>query len=114
MAQADIESVLKEKRVFAPPSEFSRQAHIGTTAELERSNRLVEEDPEKFWADIAAELHWFTPWRAVLEWKAPFAKWFVGATTNLSYNCLDRHLSSWRRNKAAIIWEGEPGDSRTL
>jgi acetyl-CoA synthetase len=114
MAQADIESVLNEKRVFAPPPEFSQRAHIGTAAERERYSRLAEENPEQFWADIAGELHWFTPWRTVLEWKPPFAKWFVGATTNLAYNCLDRHLSSWRRNKAALIWEGEPGDSRTL
>ncbi len=113
MAQADIESVLNEKRVFAPSAEFSQRAHLGT-AEYERLSRLADEQPETFWADIAAELEWFTPWRAVLEWKAPFAKWFVGATTNLSYNCLDRHLTTWRRNKAAIIWEGEPGDSRTL
>jgi acetyl-CoA synthetase len=113
MSQADIESVLKEKRVFPPPAEFSQRAHL-KTAEYERLFRLAEEQPETFWADIAGELEWFAPWRTVLEWKAPFAKWFVGATTNLSYNCLDRHLSTWRRNKAAIIWEGEPGDSRTL
>jgi len=114
MAQADIESVLKEKRVFPPPSAFSARAHVGAMAEYERLSRLAEENPDKFWADIAAELDWFSPWRTVLEWKAPFAKWFVGATTNLSHNCLDRHLTSARRNKAAIIWEGEPGDSRTL
>src|SRR5215470_16867186 len=114
MAQSDIESLLKEHRVFAPPAEFSRQAIIGTTSDDERQRRLAEEDPEKFWADIAGALDWFTPWRTVLEWKVPFAKWFVGATTNLSHNCIDRHLTSWRRNKAAIIWEGEPGDSRTL
>ncbi len=113
MSQADIESVLKEKRVFPPPAAFSQRANIGQ-ADYERLVQLADKDPEKFWADIAAELEWFTPWRAVLEWKAPFAKWFVGATTNLSYNCLDRHLTTWRRNKAALIWEGEPGDSRTL
>src|SRR5215831_9135667 len=114
MAQSDIESLLKEHRVFAPPAEFSRQATIGSAADDERQRRFAEEDPEKFWADIAGALDWFTPWRTVLEWKVPFAKWFVGATTNLSHNCIDRHLTSWRRNKAAIIWEGEPGDSRTL
>jgi acetyl-CoA synthetase len=113
MSQADIESVLKEQRLFPPPAGFSQRAHLGA-AEYERLSRLADEQPEAFWADIAAELEWFSPWRAVLEWKAPFAKWFVGATTNLSYNCLDRHLTTWRRNKAAIIWEGEPGDSRTL
>jgi acetyl-CoA synthetase len=114
MAQADIESVLKERRVFAPPTAFSQRAHIGSAADAERWRRFAEQDPEQFWGDVARELEWFSPWRAVLEWKAPFAKWFVGATTNLAYNCLDRHLTTWRRNKAAIIWEGEPGDSRTL
>ena len=114
MAQADIESVLKEKRVFAPPAEFSGQAHIVGAADAEQRARAAEENPEKFWEEVAAELEWFSPWRAVLEWKAPFAKWFVGATTNLAHNCIDRHLNTWRRNKAAIIWEGEPGDSRTL
>jgi len=113
MPQADIESVLREKRVFPPPAEFSQRANLGP-ADHERLTRLADEEPEAFWAEIAAQLEWFTPWRAVLEWKAPFAKWFVGATTNLSHNCLDRHLATWRRNKAAIIWEGEPGDSRTL
>jgi acetyl-CoA synthetase len=71
-------------------------------------------DPEKFWGGIASDLHWFKKWDKVLEWNVPWAKWFVGGQINLSYNCLDRHVQSWRRNKAAIIWEGEPGDSRTL
>jgi acetyl-CoA synthetase len=114
MAHADIESVLHETRVFEPPPGFSARAHLGSAAEVERQMQLASDDPERFWGEIAGELQWFAPWRTVLEWKAPFAKWFVGATTNLSYNCLDRHLTSWRRNKAAIIWEGEPGDTRTL
>jgi len=114
MAQPDIESVLNEQRVFAPPAEFSQRAHIASPAEFNRLTRLAEENPEQFWSDIARDLDWFSPWQSVLEWKPPFAKWFVGGTTNLSHNCLDRHLTSWRRNKAAIIWEGEPGDSRTL
>ncbi len=114
MAQADIESVLKETRVFAPPADFSARAHIGSAADYERWARLANDQPEHFWAEIARELHWFSPWSAVLEWKPPFAKWFVGATTNLSYNCLDRHLNTSRRNKAAIIWEGEPGETVTL
>jgi len=71
-------------------------------------------NPERFWAKIAEELVWFKKWRKVLEWKLPFAKWFVGGKINVSYNCLDRHLSTWRKNKAAIIWEGEPGETRTL
>ncbi|MFI5395222.1 MAG: acetate--CoA ligase [Candidatus Binatia bacterium] len=113
MPQADIESVLQEKRVFPSPPEF-QAAHIASAAVYERWARLAQEDPDKFWAEVAGELDWFSPWQSVLEWKMPFAKWFVGGTTNLAYNCVDRHLHSWRRNKAAIIWEGEPGDSRTL
>ncbi len=113
MAQVDIESVLREKRVFQPPAEFAAAANLSPT-EYAKRQALAESDPERFWAEIAGELDWFTPWSKVLEWKQPFAKWFVGATTNLSYNCLDRHLTTSRRNKAAIIWEGEPGDSRTL
>jgi acetyl-CoA synthetase len=72
------------------------------------------EDPHGFWSELAFELHWFAPWTQVLDWRPPFARWFVGGTTNISYNCLDRHLTTWRRNKAAIIWEGEPGDQRVL
>src|SRR3989441_1039613 len=70
--------------------------------------------PAKFWAREASELLWRSKWKTVLEWKAPFAKWFVGGKLNISENCLDRHLTGARRNKAAIIWEGEPGDKRTL
>jgi acetyl-CoA synthetase len=114
MSKADIESVLKEGRVFTPPAEFSDKATVASAEEYERHIKSAESDPEKFWAEIAGELDWFTPWRSVVEWKAPFAKWFVGGTTNLAHNCIDRHLQTWRRNKAAIIWEGEPGDSRVL
>jgi acetyl-CoA synthetase len=113
MSQADIESVLREKRVFEPPADFSRQASL-SQAEYDKRVAQAEKDPEAYWAEIASELTWFSPWSKVLDWKPPFAKWFVGATTNLAYNCIDRHLTSGRRNKAAIIWEGEPGDSRTL
>jgi acetyl-CoA synthetase len=114
MAQADIESLLKEKRVFEPPAEFARQAHLATKKQWDQVARRAEKDPEAFWAEAAGELEWFKPWKKVLEWKPPFSKWFVGATTNLSHNCLDRHLTTARRNKAAIIWEGEPGDTVTL
>ncbi|MCX8071687.1 MAG: acetate--CoA ligase [Candidatus Binatia bacterium] len=109
----DIESVLREQRVFHPPAEFSARANLGR-AEYEARVRQAQEDLEGYWADIAGELEWFARWSKVLEWKPPFAKWFVGGTTNLAHNCIDRHLKTWRRNKAAIIWEGEPGDSRLL
>src|SRR4029453_10430885 len=79
---------------------------------------LGERDPQRFWAKMAREnVTWFKPWKKVLDWKPPFAKWFVGGKLNVSYNCLDRHLEgehAWRRTKAAIIWEGEPGEVRTL
>jgi acetyl-CoA synthetase len=114
MPEADIESLLKEKRVFEPAADFSKQAHVATRKQWDQLIKRGEKDPEAFWAEVAAELEWFSPWKKVLEWKPPFAKWFVGATTNLSHNCLDRHLTTSRRNKAALIWEGEPGDSVTL
>jgi acetyl-CoA synthetase len=110
----DIESSLKEERLFTPPAEFSSRAHIKSIEEYERLYKEADADPEAFWARIARELEWFEPWTKVLEWNAPWAKWFVGGKLNLAYNCLDRHLTSWRRNKAAIIWESEPGEIRTL
>src|SRR6478672_8841952 len=111
---AAIESILSEDRVFPPPAEFASEAHIKSFEEYERLYAEAEADPEAFWAKQADELHWFRRWDKVLEWNEPFAKWFVGGKINLSYNCLDRHLNTWRRNKAAIIWEGEPGEQRTL
>ena len=113
----DIQSLLKEKRSFKPSADFTRQANWNkrTTSEY---RKLGERNPTKFWAQMAREnVHWFKPWKQVLDWKPPFAKWFVGAKTNVSYNCLDRHLqgpNAWRKNKAAIIWEGEPGDTRVI
>lgn len=111
---ADINSLLKEDRVFAPSTEFSTNAYIKSRADYDRIYKRSVEDPEGFWAEIASELHWFKKWDKVLNWNEPFAEWFVGGQTNISYNCLDRHLTGWRKNKAAIIWEGEPGDQRTL
>jgi len=110
----NIESVLNEARKFEPPAEFSASASIKSVAEYEALCRRAEEDPEGFWAECARNLDWFKPFNKTLEWEFPFAKWFVGGTINASYNCLDRHLKGARRNKAAIIWEGEPGDSRVL
>ena len=112
--QPDISSLLKEDRVFTPSSSFSAGAHIKSREDYDRIYKRSIEDPEGFWSEIAGELHWFRKWDRVLEWNEPFAKWFVGGRINISYNCLDRHLSTWRKNKAAIIWEGEPGDTRTL
>ena len=84
-------------------------------AELETLRAEASADPEGFWARFAeSELHWFKKWDTVFKWEAPHAEWFVGGQINISYNCLDRHLPTWRRNKAALIWEGEPGDTRTL
>jgi acetyl-CoA synthetase len=114
MAQMDIESVLKEERVFEPSKDFSAKAHINSFQEYERLYQQAQDDPEGFWASVAKELDWFKPWDKVLEWNPPFAKWFVGGHTNISHNCLDRHLTTARKNKAAIIWEGEPGDERIL
>jgi acetyl-CoA synthetase len=109
-----IDSILKETRVFQPSPEFSQTAHIKSLEQYEQLYREAEENPEKFWGEIAGQLHWFRKWDEVLEWDAPWAKWFVGGQINLSYNCLDRHVATWRRNKAAIIWESEPGEVRTL
>ena len=114
MAQVDIESVLKEDRVFEPPKDFSAKAHIKNLQDYETLYQQALDDPEGFWASMAKELDWFKPWEKVLEWNPPFAKWFVGGRTNIAHNCLDRHLTTARKNKAAIIWEGEPGDERIL
>ena len=111
----NIESVLHEKRVFPPPPKFSSKAHIKSMEDLEALRAEAAADPEQFWARKAeSELDWFKKWDTVLKWEAPHAEWFVGGKINISHNCLDRHLQTWRRNKAALIWEGEPGDTRTL
>ncbi len=110
----DIQSSLKEQRLFAPPADFSAKAHVPSMAEYDRLYEEADRDPEGFWGKIAGELDWFEPWTKVLEWEAPWAKWFVDGKLNISHNCLDRHLTGARRNKAAIIWEGEPGEIRTL
>ncbi|MEM1169303.1 MAG: acetate--CoA ligase [Cyanobacteria bacterium P01_H01_bin.35] len=115
MSESTIESILEEKRLFQPPEQFSQTAHIKSIEEYKQLYEKAKNDPEGFWAELAeTELDWFQKWDKVLDWQPPFAKWFVNGKINISYNCLDRHLSTWRRNKAALIWEGEPGDSRTL
>ena len=114
VSNTNIDSILQEQRKFEPPEEFRQTSHIKSEEDYERLYRESIEQPEKFWGRIASELHWFKKWDKVLEWKNPWAKWFVGGQFNLSYNCLDRHLQTSRKNKAAIIWESEPGEVRTL
>ena len=115
MTQPTIESVLREERLFTPTAEFSAHAHIKSLQEYQEIYDRAKANPTQFWAELAAqELHWFEPWHTVLDWQPPFAKWFEGGKINISYNCLDRHLTTSNKNKAALIWEGEPGDSRTL
>ncbi|MEO1593317.1 MAG: acetate--CoA ligase [Cyanobacteria bacterium J06632_22] len=110
-----IESILQEQRVFPPAAAFSETARISSMAEYQALYDKAAADPAAFWAELAEqELDWFEPWQTPLDWQPPFVKWFVGGKLNISHNCLDRHLKTWRRNKAALIWEGEPGDSRTL
>ena len=106
---------MEQNEIFAPPAEFSKAASTKSMQEYEQLYKSAQEQPEAFWAEQAKSLHWFKPWTKVLDWSnPPFAKWFIGGTTNLSYNCIDRHLSGWRRNKAAIIWEGENFEQRML
>jgi acetyl-CoA synthetase len=117
----NITSYLQEERVFAPPKSFSARAHIKSLAHYRKLYNESIRSPEKFWGKQAKnELIWFKPWRKVLQWKSPFAKWFVGGQLNVSFNCLDRHLNTPTANKAALIWEGEPaapgkpGEERTI
>ncbi len=109
-----IESVLVETRVFPPPEEFAKAAHIKSLAEYQALFDRAKDDPEGFWAEMAGAIDWHTPWSKVLDWTPPHAKWFVGATLNAAHNCVDRHCEGPRKNKAAIIFEGEPGDRRVL
>ena len=109
-ARAEFSDLLREDRTFPPPPEF--RAHA--VARDDSIYAEAERDPEAFWAHFASELEWSKPWTHVLDWQPPHAKWFVGGTINASVNCLDRHIRGPRRNKAALIWEGEPGDRRTL
>ncbi len=104
----NIKSVLVEKRVIRPAKDFSASAHVRSMKQYEQLYRKSMKSPEKFWSEMARDLVWFKPWKKTLVWKEPFAQWFVGGQTNVSTNCLDRHVKSWRKNKAAIVWEGEP------
>src|SRR5258706_1684215 len=105
-----IDALLQETRRFPPPPEFTATANVRDESVYQRAR----EDPEGFWGEAANRIEWYQRWDQVLEWNAPWAKWFVGGQLNASYNCADRHNATWRRNKAAIVWEGEPGDTRVL
>jgi acetyl-CoA synthetase len=107
---SDIDVLLQENRKFAPSEEFRREALLSDPSIYDTAAR----NPEAFWAKEAESLHWFQKWNKVLEWDPPRAKWFLGGKINISYNCIDRHIDGPRRNKAALVWEGEPGDRRTL
>ena len=111
---SSIKSVLTENRSFPPPKAFAAEAKVGSMADYEALYRRADEDPDGFWGDVAGELAWEKRWSRVLDWKLPDARWFVGGALNLSVSCLDRHVAAGRKNKAALIWEGEPGDSRVL
>jgi acetyl-CoA synthetase len=108
MSESAISSTMQENRKFPPPQGFAAKARVKSRAEYERLYRESIDQPEQFWTRIAGELHWFEPWDKVLDWKVPNAKWFVGAKTNVSFNCLDLQIEQGRGEKTAILWEGEP------
>ena len=105
-----IEALLEEERLFPPPEECTRNANMADPDIYQRAAK----DPEAYWAQAAESLEWIRKWDRVLDWNPPIAQWFVGGKINVSVNCLDRHIRTWRRNKAAFIWEGEPGEERVL
>ena len=108
--KTEIDAFLKEEREFPPSPRFQAEAHIKDETLYEEADK----DYKQFWARMAAELEWIEPWSEVLKWEPPNAKWFMGGKLNVSANCLDRHIRTAKRNKAALVWEGEPGDKRTL
>jgi acetyl-CoA synthetase len=112
----EITSMMEEKRVFNPPEELSKKAYIKSLDEYKEIYKRSVDDPEGFWSEMAEQLNWFKKWDSVLveDFKEGKHEWFVGGKLNVSYNCLDRHLKTWRKNKAALIWEGDIGDSKTL
>jgi len=110
----NVESLLREDRVFAPPAEFAAKARVGSVEEYEAIYRQSVEEPEAFWAEAAGELEWFAPWEKVLEGEMGSAQWFVGGKLNLCHNCVDRHALGARREKTALLWEGEPGEVRRI
>ncbi len=114
-ASRQIDHVLTEDRSFPPPAEFREKAVISTTQQYDQLCKLALEDRDEFWREQALEhLHWFEPFQEVCKWNSPHVEWFAGGKTNASYNCLDRNIDAGLGDKKAIIWEGEPGDTRTL
>src|SRR2546430_3429931 len=109
-----IDSVLKERRTFPPPSDFAARARVGSLAEYERIYRRSVEDPDGFWAEVAEGIAWERRWDRVREGRLPYVKWFTGGTLNASVSCLDRHLGTARAEKTALIWIGEPGEQRRI
>jgi len=112
--EKNITSLSRENRIFKPKKSFSKNAYIKSFQQYKKAYEKSIKDPEKFWAKIADELHWFKKWTKVLKWKAPHSQWFVGGKLNISYNCLDRHVESHRKNKVALFFEGEYGDTQCL
>ncbi|MEO8735946.1 MAG: acetate--CoA ligase [Edaphobacter sp.] len=110
----NLDSSLRENRVFAPTAEFAAKAYVKSLEQYEAMYRRSIEQPEEFWAEAAAELEWFAPWTKVLEGEGKDAKWFVGGKMNLSHNCVDRHALGTAKDKVALLWEGEPGEVRRL
>mgnify|MGYP001547944886 CR=1 FL=1 len=110
----NMESLLRENRVFPPPAEFAAKARIKSLEEYEAMYRRSVEEPEAFWAEAAGELEWFKPWDKVLDGEMGSAKWFTGGKLNLSHNCVDRHAMGALRDKVALVWEGEPGEIRKM
>jgi acetyl-CoA synthetase len=110
----NFESLMRENRVFAPPAEFAAKARIKSMEEYERMYARSIAHPEDFWAEAAGELEWFAPWQHVLSGSGAQAKWFTGGKLNLAHNCVDRHAKGARKDKVALLWEGEPGEVRTV
>ncbi len=113
-ASHTFDSLLREERLFPPSAAFAAEAWVGSEADYNRLYDQSLNDPATFWANAARELDWIEPWTSVLDGTGPDARWFSGGRLNLSSNCVDRHAAGARRDKPALIWEGEPGDQRTL